>query len=256
MTVDQQIKNDRIVRLVKDYREKGDQRALKRIFALRGKILNHIVRRYARSSGEPYEDLSQVGYVGLIKAVNGYKTNSKAKFSSYAYAMIDGELRHHFRDTALVKKPRWARSLYSKISEATNRLTVQLGRPPLTEEIARDINVTPEGVVEVIKLFLDTNVSSLDAPGRSSGGGEGPNLSAIKSLQYESFSLPIEDRILLERGLESLSKLQRKVVYLFFYKDLSRSLTGDKSISFSLKNPPSMVTAPSRWAYTLMSSIL
>ncbi len=228
MSVNQQIKNDRIVRLVKDYREKGDRRAVERIFALHGKILSHIVRRYADSSGEPYEDLSQVGYVGLIKAVNGYKTDSKARFSSYAYAMIDGELRHHFRDTALVKKPRWARSLYSKISEATNRLTVQLGRPPLTEEVARDINVTPEGVVEVMKLFLDTNVSSLDAPGGSSDGGEEPNLSAIKSLQYESFSLPIEDRILLERGLESLSELQRKVVYLFFYKDLSQTEIGKR----------------------------
>ena len=48
----------------------------------------------------------QVGYVGLIKAVNGYKMDSQAKFSSYAYSMIDGELRHPFRDTAMVKKPR------------------------------------------------------------------------------------------------------------------------------------------------------
>ncbi len=159
-----QIENDRIVRLITAYREKGDRRAVERVFAIHGKILNHIVRRYSGSSGETYEDLLQVGYVGLIKAVNGYKTNSNARFSSYAYAMIDGELRHHFRDTGLVKRPRWARSLYSRIAEATTKLTGELGRPPLIDEIAREVNVNPEGVLEVMKLFLNTNVSSLDAP--------------------------------------------------------------------------------------------
>ena len=222
------MENDRVIRLVRAYREKGDRRAVERIFAMHGRILNHIVRRYSNSSGEPYEDLLQVGYVGLIKAVNGYKMDSKAKFSSYAYSMIDGELRHHFRDTALVKKPRWARSLYAKISESTTRLTGELGRPPLIEEIAWDVNVTPEGVIEVMKLFLDTNVSSLDAPGPRSDGDEAPNLSVIKSLQYEAFSLPVEDRILLEQGMESLSELQQKVVYLFFYKDLSQTEIGKR----------------------------
>lgn len=227
MAVIQHVENDHVVRLIRAYREEGDRRAVERIFVAHGKILNHIIRRYSSFSGESYEDLLQVGYVGLIKAVNGYKIDSKAKFSSYAYAMIDGELRHHFRDTALVRKPRWARSLYSQISDAITRLTGKLGRPPLVEEIAKEVNVTPEGVMEVMKLFLDTNISSLDSSGGSEGDEE-PNLSAIKSLQYEAFSLPIEDRILLEQGMESLSELQRKVVYLFFYKDLSQTEIGKR----------------------------
>ena len=94
-----------------------------------------------------------------MKAINGYGTGYDTRFSSYAYARIDGELRHHFRDTALVKRPRSARSLYAKISESTTRLTGELGRPPLVEEIAGDVNVAPEGVVEVMKLFSDTNVA-------------------------------------------------------------------------------------------------
>ena len=227
MTATQQTENYKVIRLLKSYRETGDRRAIERIFAMHGRILNHIVHRYSSTSGEPYEDLSQVGYVGLLKAVNGYKIDSSARFSSYAYAMIDGELRHHFRDTGLVKKPRWARSLYAQISESTARLTAELARPPLIEEIAEDVNVTPEGVMEVMKLFLDTNVSSLDAPVGGSEGDE-PNLSVIKNLQYEAFSLPIEDRILLEHSLESLSELQQKVVYLFFYKDLSQTEIGKR----------------------------
>jgi RNA polymerase sigma-B factor len=219
---DSQTRNDEVICLIEAYRERGDRRAIERILTLHGKILNCVVRRHAVSSGEPYEDLLQVGYVGLIKAVKGYKVDSGAKFSSYAYAMVDGELRHHFRDTELVKKPRWARSLYGKVSEANAKLTAELGRPPLVEEIAREVNVSPEGVLELMKLFRDTSVVSLD------GGDEdnGVDVSAIKSMHYETFSLPVEDRIVLEEALESLTELQRKVVYLFFYKDLSQTEIG------------------------------
>jgi RNA polymerase sigma-B factor len=224
LTATRHTESDRIIGLMEVYREKGDRKAIERIIALHAGMLNSIVRRYAVSSGEPYEDLLQVGYVGLMKAVNGYEIGSKASFSSYAYSRIDGELQHHFRDTALMKKPRWARSLYAKVSEAINRLTSELGRPPRMEEIAKEINVTPQGVMEVMKLFLDTSVCSLD----ERGGEEKPNLSAIKSIQYETFSLPIEDRIALEQALESLTRLQSKVIYLFFYKDLSQTEIGKR----------------------------
>jgi RNA polymerase sigma-B factor len=211
---------DGVVCLIEAYRERGDQASIERIFAMHGRLLNHIVRRHAASSGETYEDLLQVGYVGLIKAVNGYRVDSDAKFDSYAYAMIEGEVRHHLRDAGLVKKPRWARSLYARISEATSRLTAELGRPPLVDEVAREVNVSEKGVLELMKLYLDTNVSSLDE------GEEGVDVSAIRSLHHESFSLPIEDRIQLEEAFESLTELQRKVIYLFFYKDLSQTEIG------------------------------
>ncbi len=99
---------DPAVSLIEAYREQGARRAVEQILSRNVKILNHLVRRYASSSDEPYEDLLQVGYVGLMKAINGYRLDSEAKFSSYAYSMIEGEIKRHLRDTALVKRPRWA----------------------------------------------------------------------------------------------------------------------------------------------------
>ena len=215
--------SDQVVGLIEAYRERGDRKAVERIISLHAKLLNHVVGRYASSSEEPYEDLLQVGYVGLMKAVNGYRLDSEAKFSSYAYSMIEGEIKHHLRDSALVKQPRWARGLYAKVTEATTRLTSELGRPPLVEEVAGEVNITPEGVSELMKLFCDTEVMSLN-----DGGNEEVDVSAIKSLRYETFSLPVEDRIMLEQALESLNELQRKVVYLFFYKDLCQTEIGRK----------------------------
>ncbi|MCV4820787.1 hypothetical protein OFM15_32400, partial [Escherichia coli] len=80
--------------------------------------------------------------------------------------------------------------------------------------VAREANITPEGIRELMKVYLATSVSSLD---------EQPDIGAIRSLQHESFSLPVEDRIWLEEALGSLSELQRKAVYLFFYKDLTQT---------------------------------
>lgn len=207
----------RAAELVAAYRDGGDRRALERLFASHGALLKSIARRYAGSSGESYEDLLQAGYVGLMKAVNGYDPSSGAAFSSYAYSMMEGEIRHHLRDSGLVRRPRWASGLYARVSEATAHLTRELGRPPLPEEVAREANITPEGIRELMKVYLATSVSSLD---------EEPDLGAIRSLHYESFSLPVEDRIWLEEALESLSELQRKAVYLFFYKDLSQTEIG------------------------------
>jgi RNA polymerase sigma-B factor len=222
-TLDRTKGDERAIRLIEAYRERGERRAMERLLSLHGRLLNKVVSRYAASSGEPREDLLQIGYVGLVKAVKDYDTSSPARFSSYAYAKLEGELQHHLRDSALVKRPRWAKSFYSKMSAATTRLTAELGRPPLVEEIAREVNVAPEGVMEVMKLFADTDCRSLDA---ERGGEESPDLSAIKSLQYETFSLPIEDRILLEESLKALTELQRKAVYLFFYRDLTQTEVG------------------------------
>jgi len=220
-TLTTSIEGGAVGRLVYRYRETGDRQVIERIVASHGKLLDHLVRRYARSSGDTYEDLMQVAYVGLIKAVRGYDAGSGARFGSYAYAMVEGEIRHHLRDNVLVRKPRWARSLYSKVSEATTRLTADLGRPPLVEELAGEVNVSPDGIMELMKLFHETSVVSIDGV-----QGEDVDISAIRSLHHESFSLPIEDRIQLERALESLTELQQKVVYLFFYMDLTQTDIG------------------------------
>ena len=71
--------DDDVVGLIEAYRRTGDRRTVERLLAMHGKILNHLVRRYADSSGEAYEDLLQVGYVGLIKAIRGYDEGSGGK---------------------------------------------------------------------------------------------------------------------------------------------------------------------------------
>ena len=90
---------------------------------MHGKILNHLVRRYADSSGEAYEDLLQVGYVGLIKAIRGYDEGSGGKVQ--LLRLRDDRRRaqtslprHGAREEAQV-----GQGLYSKVSRTTARLS-------------------------------------------------------------------------------------------------------------------------------------
>lgn len=209
--------------LIRAYRETGDRRAIETVVEMHRGLISHLAKRHARASAEAYEDLVQVAYVGLMKAVRNYDDAPAAGFATYAYAVVDGEIRHHLRDTALVTKPRWARSLYFKVTTAAARLEGELGRRPELREIAAEVNVSPDGVVELMKLYQDTSVVSLDCAEE-----DGVDLSAIKSIHHESFSLPIEDRIVLEQAIESLTEIQRKVVYLFFYKDLTQTEVGKR----------------------------
>ncbi len=236
---------ERTIRLLDAYQESGDAQAAEELLSTHERLLNHVVRRHAAFSGVSYEDLLQVGYVGLTKAIQGYEAREGARFASYAYAMIDGEIRRHHRDTGILKHPRWARSLYSQISDATARLEGKLGRPPSVEEISEEANITPEGIREVMKLFHETDAAFLE---------EEPDLSAIRSLlRHESFALPVEDRIVLEQALDSLSELQRKVVYLFFYKDLTQTEVG-KSLGMSQRKVSRTIAAATKTLRSLLGS--
>lgn len=209
--------------LIRAYRQTGDRRAIETIVEMHKGLLVHLAGRHARVSDESHEDLMQVAYVGLMKAVRNHDDVRGVEFATYAYAVVEGEIRHHLRDSALVKKPRWARGLYSRVISTTSRLEGELGRSPELEEIAEEVNVSPVGIVELMKLYGDTSVVSLDGAAE-----DGVDLSAIRSIHHESFSLPIEDRIVLEQAIESLTEVQRKVVYLFFYKDLTQTEVGKR----------------------------
>lgn len=183
-------------------------------------LLHHILKRFA-SSGEPYEDLLQVANVGLIKAARNYDPDHGTQFSTYAVAVVDGEVRHYLRDCLLLRQPRWARRAYADIQHAITMLGHKLGRPPTVAEIAAAVNITETGVLEVMALSARVELEAYDET-MYAYEQRGLDIASIRSQHAESFALPIEDRIALEAALEKLSDFQRRLIELLFYREFTQ----------------------------------
>lgn len=215
------------VSLIKQYQQSHSTGLLDEIAKKNTGLVKSIAAKFSHC-GEPYDDLVQCGYIGLINAVNHFDVRKGTQFSTYATRMIDGEIRHHLRDTQLLKTPRWIRVLSSQVGRSVEQLTKKLGRLPRVSEIARDLNITEEGILEVLRARESQLVKSLNEVNAESKKTLALSLETIKSPEHRSFQLPIEDKIFLYQAMDTLSALEKKVIYFVFYKDLTETEVGQR----------------------------
>ncbi|MBA7612345.1 RNA polymerase sigma factor SigF [subsurface metagenome] len=176
------------------------------------------------NSGEPLEDLEQLGYIGLINAINLYNQKKGVKFETYATWLISGEIRHYIRDRhQAIKIPSWMMKLNIKIDEFIISYKKENNKFPSLSEISEKFNLTEEGIKEILKAREAVQIVSLDQEHRKYSSNSYPNIEKIKSKNYETFKLPIEDIITLRTAFSKLKKLQRKVIYYIFEKDLTQT---------------------------------
>ncbi len=120
------------------------------------------VRRY-RGGSEPAEDLMQVGYLGLMKAISRFDPAVGTNLAAYAQACISGEIKRHFRDKCWpVHVKRSVQDLVLKVRKATSQLTQDLGRAPTQSEIARYLGVSCDELRDAQRAELASRPSSLD----------------------------------------------------------------------------------------------
>jgi RNA polymerase sigma-B factor len=133
-------------------------------------LADHIARRF-RNRGEPLEDLVQVARVGLMNAVNRYNVDNGAEFTAFAVPTIMGEVRRHFRDHGwAVKVPRRLKELNAQLKRSREELAHQLGRAPTASEIAADLGIDRDEVVQAQIASSAYSTLSADAP---IGGADG-----------------------------------------------------------------------------------
>jgi RNA polymerase sigma-B factor len=128
------------------------------------KLVRSCVRQY-RGSPEPTEDLMQVGYVGLLKAINNYDPSIGNSLTAYAAPCVSGEIKRHFRDKRWqIHVRRSAQELVLELRKATEELTQQLGRSPSEEELAERLGISSEDLLEAKQADMVFSTYSLDAP--------------------------------------------------------------------------------------------
>lgn len=190
-------------------------------------LIKYIARKYI-NSGEPIEDLEQIAYLGLINALNLFDESRGVKFETYATWLINGEIRHYIRDKhTVIRIPHWVQEYNRKIDQYIEQFRRDYERFPSISEMADYFNITEEGICEILKGRESVQVVSLDSKARKSQENNIPILDQIKSKEYRSFQLPIEDIIQLKRAINALKKIQKDVIYYLFVMDLTQTKTAE-----------------------------
>jgi RNA polymerase sigma-B factor len=205
--------------LVAQYAATRSPRVLDELVCRNQRLLHHLLKRFTYAQ-EPYEDLLQVANLGLLKAVRRFDPEKGRTFSTYAAALIEGEIRHHLRDSLLLRQPRWVRKVHGQIGEAQAELTRTMQRTPTLRELSEKLNITEQGILEVLQLYA--RVGTADEPLSDDELAAAAERGAVHSVRLQSFSLPIEDRITLYDALDKLSAFERKLIYLLFFREFTQ----------------------------------
>jgi RNA polymerase sigma-B factor len=183
-------------------------------------LATHLARRYA-NRGEPVDDLVQVASVGLLKAVERFDPERGLEFSTFATATVEGELKRHFRDkTWSVRVPRRSQELHLRIAQTVAVLSQRLGRAPRIPEIAHELGIRDEEVLEAMEAGGAYRSASLDAPGGEDRESSG--LAGRLGFPDVNFDL-IEHRVVIEHALESLPEREQTILRLRFFEDLTQT---------------------------------
>lgn len=167
--------------------------------------------------------MEQIGYLGLLNALQLFDEKKGVKFTTYATWLINGEIRHYIRDKySIVKVPHWVRDFNRKIDKFVEKYRKEKDRFPTIEEISEQFNITELGIAEILKGRKAAQVVSLDKEMRRQEGDTTPIIENIKSKEYRTFQLPVEDVIHLKNAMNTLKKIHKQVIYYIFYKDLTQ----------------------------------
>jgi RNA polymerase sigma-B factor len=127
-------------------------------------LVRSCVLRY-KNSTEPQEELMQVGYVGLLKAINNFDPKVGASLAGYAQPCVSGEIKRHFRDKRWqVHVKRSLQELRLELRNTTSELTNELGRMPSDAELAQHLDITEVDVRAARQADLAFQAASLDSP--------------------------------------------------------------------------------------------
>ncbi|OBB99315.1 RNA polymerase subunit sigma [Mycobacterium sp. 852013-50091_SCH5140682] len=188
-------------------------------------LADHIARRFD-GRGESREDLVQVARVGLVNAVNRFDVETGSDFVSFAVPTIMGEVRRHFRDNSWsVKVPRRLKELHLRLGTATSELSQRLGRAPTASELAAELDIDRDEIVEGLVAGSSYNTLSIDSGG--SGDEDAPAI--VDTLGDVDTALErIENRETLRPLLAALPERERTVLILRFFESQTQTQIAER----------------------------
>ena len=206
--------------LFRRYKEDGDMEAREQLVMSHLNLVRFLANKF-KNRGESLDDLVQVGYLGLLKAIDRFDPDRGLEFTTYATPTILGEIKRHFRDKGWsVRVPRRLQELSAKVNQATDTLTTQFQRSPTIQEIADYLDASVDEVLEAMESSSAYSSVPLEGTG-SSENDDAP--SVIDRYGSEDNELAFtDDRLVIEEALKGFSPREREVIELRFLKGMTQ----------------------------------
>jgi RNA polymerase sigma factor, sigma-70 family/RNA polymerase sigma-70 factor, sigma-B/F/G subfamily len=183
----------------------------------------YFLARKFQNRGEPLDDIVQVGYLGLIKAIERFDPDLGFEFTTFATLTVAGEIKRHFRDKGTaIRFPRRLQELHQSVVRVNEEMKNQLGREPTVSELAERLGVTPEEVTEAMEIGPAYMPLSLDQPVGSADGQEGRAIAERIGTADPELDR-VEMRDLLDRAMVHLTPRERAIMAMRFYEQMSQS---------------------------------
>lgn len=226
MAAQQRIPREELRALHRRYRETTDPAEKERI---REQLVNayhdfvYFLARKFQNRGEPLDDIVQVGYLGLIKAIERFDPDLGFEFTTFATLTVAGEIKRHFRDKGTaIRFPRRLQELHQSVVRVNEQMKNELGREPTVTELADRLGVTPDDVTEAMEIGPAYVPLSLDQP-IASGDGESSRSVSEQIGGADPELDRVEMRDVLDRAMEHLTPRERAIMAMRFYEQMSQS---------------------------------
>lgn len=206
--------NTELIRLAKQ----GNDRAMNKLIEVNTPLVSSISKKFM-NRGYEYEDIYQIGCMGLVKAINNFDDSFNTKFSTYAVPMILGEIKRFLRDDGMIKVSRNTKIIAKKLHFDKEALTKKLDRDPTIEELAEFSGVNKEEIVFALEAtngiqYLHDTIHQDDGQ---------PVLLIDKLSEKVESSEDMIDTIALKEALRSLDIKSRQIIMLRYFKDKTQN---------------------------------
>ena len=206
-------------RLLIRLHEEGDVSAREELVERFLPLARQLARRYQRHN-EPLDDLMQVASMGLVKAIDRFDPSRGTAFSTYAVPTILGELKRYFRDSGwAVHVPRGMQERVMKLDQASQELHRKLGRSPSASELAGELRLTSEEVLEAMEASSAYDAISLEEQRGSERDSQEPTYADSLGMEEERYKL-VEYGATIAPTMKALSERERLILHLRFVESL------------------------------------
>ena len=199
--------------------QEGDEEATRELCEINGGLVRSIALRFM-GRGAEYEDLVQLGSIGMLRAIRTFDQTRGCAFSTYAVPLIMGEIRRFLRDDGLIKVGREQKKIGAMLLSAREKFISEQGIDPPISALAREVGVSKEEAS--IALEAVSPVTMLSDPIFDDEGA-----SVEHTLSDEGEGERTFDRIALSDAISKLPPLWRQIVVCRYFRDMSQQKTAE-----------------------------